>query len=297
MMRSHKTVLALVLVSIVASWASGSPDAEGQTQAADSDRTEMIAPESAAQGRDPVRFDGTVAVARPLPPLPMPRHPYQDNRGYAGAHGDSYNSGVLAAAGPLGRDMKISAFRTAHAPAFCSTQHFDHKGRIITVCVGRDRPTELLLLDPERFEVLAEHALPPMAGFYFRMDRQGRVVVPAGDMSVQTFEVEEKSGGPTWRLLERRDVSAAVPPDQRVPLTVPLDIVADWEGNWWFSVIVPAAVGYITPEGEVHSFLFEGEKIQNGLASSPDGVFFVTDKNMYAMRASAGGPEAFMRFP
>ena len=296
-MRIHTTLLALALASIAGSWASGSPHAEDQSPATHSGHAESIVPESAAQPLDLGRFDGSVAVAKPLPPLPMPRHPYQDNRGYAGAHGDSYNSGVLAAAGPLGKELKIAAFRTEHAPAFCSTQHFDHKGRIITVCVGRNKPTKLLLLDPESFEVLAEHRLPPMAGFYFRMDQQGRVVVPAGDMTVQTFEVEEKGNGLAWRMVERRDVSAAVPTGQRDPLTVPLDIVADWEGNWWFSVIAPAAVGYITPEGEVHSYLFEGEKIQNGFASSPDGVFFVTDKNMYAMRASAGGPEAFMRFP
>jgi hypothetical protein len=67
--------------------------------------------------------------------------------------------------------------------------------------------------------LLAQYDLPPMAGFYFRMDNLGRVVVPAGDMSIQTFAVEEGVDGPTWRPVERRDVSSAVPEDQRGPMT------------------------------------------------------------------------------
>lgn len=281
---------------IATSCLSGATAAGEQLHAAASSPNAEVAVAGAGNAQNVPEFQGNVAVARPLDPLPMPPHPYQDNRGYAGAHADSYNSGVIPAAGPLGRDLTVRAYRLSHAPAFCSTQHFDARGRIITVCVGRREPTRLLLLDPDSFDVLAERDLPPMGGFYFRMDQQGRVVVPAGDMSVQTFEVEESNGGYSWRLVERRDLSSAVPADQRRPLTFPLDLVADWKGNWWFSIMVPASAGYIAPDGQVQSYRFEGEKIQNGLASSPEGVFFVTDKNLYGMRASGHGPEAFMRF-
>ncbi len=243
------------------------------------------------------QFEGAVATAKPLPPLPMPSHPYQNNAGYAGAHGDSYNSGTLPAAGPLGIDMQVNAFRAEQAPAYCSTQHFDPRGRVITVCVGMTTPTHLLLLDPETMNVLSDYELPPMGGFYFRMDKQNRVIIPVGDMSIQAFEVVEESAGPVWRNVERRDVSSAVPQEQKSPMTFPLDLVADWQGNWWFSILKPAAVGYITPNGEVRSHLFEGESIANGLAADPGGVHFVTNQNLYSMVAGEDGPKVTLRLP
>ncbi|WP_317932576.1 hypothetical protein [Halioxenophilus sp. WMMB6] len=250
-----------------------------------------------APSRSVPDFEGTVATPKPLPPLPMPAHPYQNNNGYAGAHADSYNSGTIPAAGPLGKDLQVNAYRVEQHPAYCSVQHFDAKGRVITVCVGRKTATKLLLLEPETMGLLDEYELPPMAGFYFRMDQQGRVVIPVGDMSMQTFEIIENSDGPKWHLVRRQDISSAVPAEHKGPMTFPLDLVADWQGNWWFSILRPAAVGYITPEGEVHSHLFEGEVIANGLAANPEGVHFVTDHNLYSMKVGAEEPEVTLRMP
>jgi len=154
----------------------------------------------AAEKRPSADLEGAIATAKPLPPLPMPSHPFQSNQGYAGAHGDSYNSGTIPAAGPLKSDMRVRAFRSKQKPAYCSTQHFDANGRIISVCVGRKTSSRLVLLDPDSMNILAQYELPPMAGFYFRMDNQGRVVVPTGDMSIQTFEIVEKPGGPDGLL-------------------------------------------------------------------------------------------------
>jgi len=87
----------------------------------------------------------------------MPLHPFQNNKGYAGAHGDSYNSGTIPAAGPLGRNLRVTAFCSEQKPAYCSTQHFDAKGPVINVCVGRKTPSRLVLLDPDTMHVLAEY--------------------------------------------------------------------------------------------------------------------------------------------
>ncbi len=253
---------------------------------------------SKATGGGPIPdYQGEIAAVKPLPPLPMPRHPVQDNRGYAGAHGDSYNSGVIPAAGPLGKDVQVYSRMAGGGPNLCSTQHFDLKGRVVTVCVGRKEPSRLLLLDPAALDILAVHELPPMGGFYFRMDQEGRVVVPAGDLSIQVFDVDESGGQPAWRLLESHDIKQAVPESLRGTMSFPLDLVADWEGNWWFSVLKPATVGYITPDGELRSQLFEGESVENGLAADSDGVYVVTDKKLYGMRAGSRGVDVFMSFP
>ena len=242
-------------------------------------------------------FEGAVVEAKPLPPLPMPAHPFQNNNGYSGAHGDSYNSGIIPAAGPLGKNLNVKAFLSEPRPAYCSTQHFDAKGRVISVCVGRSTPSKLVLLDPDTMQPLDIVELPPMGGFYIRMDNQDRVVIPAGDMSIQTFEVVESDEGPHWNRVSRRDVLSSVPEALRVPFTFPLDMVADWEGNWWFVVQRPAAIGYITPNGEVHSKIFEGEIIANGLAADPNGIHFVTSQNLYSMRVGLEGPEVTLKMP
>ena len=290
---SEQFCLALILTLLYVGVTNAAPD-EMLNSATGAPRRSA---ETTVQNRAIAEYEGAIATARPLPPLPKPPHPHQNNEGYAGAHGDSYNSGTIPAAGPLGKNLRITAFRSEPKPAYCSTQHFDANGRVISVCVGRNNPSTLVLLDPDDMKVLAQHELPPMAGFYFRMDNQGRVVVPAGDMSIQTFEVVESAEGPDWRLVQRLDVSSAVPEELRGPMTIPLDLVADWQGNWWFSILKPAAVGYITPDGQVSSHLFEGESIVNGLAADPEGVSFVTDQNLYSMRTGEEGPEVTIQFP
>jgi len=282
----------------------------GATAQSDPPTRELAEALSMATGGGPIPdFEGEVAVARPLPPLPMPAHPYQDNRGYAGAHGDSYNSGTIPAAGPLGKDIQVHSRIAGKGPAFCSTQHFDLKGRVVTVCVGRNRPTKLLLLDPNDLEILAVHDLPPMAGFYFRMDKDGRVVVPAGDLSIQIFEIDDSGDAPDWRLVKRYDLNAAVPEELRMPstlprgeeltrpMTFPLDIVADWDGNWWFTILNPAIVGYVDKNGRVHSHIFEGETIENGLSADPEGIYVASSKKLYGLRAGDNGIDVFASFP
>jgi hypothetical protein len=241
-------------------------------------------------------FEGAPAVPRPLPPLPMPAHPVMNNHGYAGAHGDSYNSGVLPHPGPLGRATEVHSRMAGRSFSGCSTQHFDPRGRVVTVCVGF-RSTKLLLLDPRRLEVLAIQELPAFAGWYFRMDPQGSVYVPAGDMSIRIFAVDDSGTKPRWVQRERIDLNAAVPVAERDSRTFPMDLLADWQGNWWFGFRSPAVLGYRDTTGKLHTHRLEGEELENGLASSERGVFFVTDQHLYGLRAGADGPEVILKLP
>jgi len=117
-------------------------------------------------------------------------------------------------------------------------------------------------------------------------------------MSIQMFEIVDNAEGPSWNRVQYWDISSVVPPEKKHPvMTHPMDIVADWQGNWWFAIARPAAIGYVTPQGEVHSHLFEDESIANGIASDPTGVHFVTDKNLYSMVVGQDGPKVKLRFP
>ncbi len=232
-----------------------------------------------------------------LPPLPMPNHPFQDNQGMAGAHGDSYNSGVVPNAGPVSEDVRVQSRLFSSIFSGCSTQHFDAKGRIIAVCVGFHK-TSLVLLDPVDLSILAREELPAMAGWYFRLDPQGRVLVPAGDLTLRRYRIEEQGGIFDWQLDQQWDIAAAVPEDQRGMKSLPMDIVFDWQGNLWFLIWSPAVVGYVDIHtNEVIIRPLEGELIENGVGATPQGVFFVTDHNFYFVRASRQGVETVLHFP
>jgi hypothetical protein len=230
-----------------------------------------------------------VSASKPLPALPMPLHPHQDNRGMSGAHADSYNSGVVPFSGPT------SSQRTSHSRMVsalfsgCSTQHFDPQGRLISVCVGLHKST-LILLDPNDLSVLATTDLPPMSGWYFRLDKKGRVWVPAGHaMELHRYHIEENADGPAWVIDKQLNVGSAIPENERVFKSFPMDLVFDWQGNLWFTVFEPALMGYVEAgTDKVYAQRLQGEVIENGLGASKKGVFFVTDHNFYYLNAEQG---------
>lgn len=251
----------------------------------------------ATGGRALPDFIGSPARAQPLPPLPMPRHPFHNNFGYAGAHGDSYNSGTLPGAGPLGHQPKVFSRMTGALPSLCSTQHFDARGRIVTVCSGLFSRSRLLLLDGKTLKILAAHDLPKFTGFYIRFDQHGRVMVPVGDMSLQMFDVVEGPDGPRWRLVARHDLRGVLTAAELADNPFPMDIVYDWQGNLWFAIAKPAVVGFVDRAGNIHARRFGSELIENGLAADPNGVYLVTDKKFYGYRAAGNGVATFLQFP
>ena len=83
--------------------------------------------------------------------------------------------------------------------ADCASVTFDRAGRIVTICVGLDRP-RLLLLDPRTLDLLAEFPLPPRqpgaanpftdfaGGGYFYLDHLDRAVIPTTTRHIWVVE-------------------------------------------------------------------------------------------------------------
>ncbi|MBW2143876.1 MAG: hypothetical protein JRG75_05705 [Deltaproteobacteria bacterium] len=244
-------------------------------------------------------YAGVPADSKPLPAIPMPSHPFLNNRGYAGAHADSYNSGVQPHAGPLGVNPVVHSRMVSWGFGGCSTQAFDSKGRIISSGVGFLK-SRLVLLDPKDLAILATETLPFFSGWYIRLDDQGRIIIPTGDQAIRIYEIREKDSGPSFSLVNTYDLSEVIPEEgQHRFLSNPFDVVPDWNGNLWFAIFRPAIVGYVDPDtGKIHSMILSGEILENGLCASRDGVFFVTDHHLYGMREQPGKgqPEVFLKF-
>lgn len=237
-----------------------------------------------------------VTSAKPLPSLPMPKHPYQNNFGMAGAHADSYNSGVVPLPGPVSADVVVSSRMMSGLFSGCSTQNFTNEGQLVAVCVGL-HGTSLVLLDPSDLTILAREPLPKMAGWYFRLDPEGKVWVPASDFTLRRYRIEKSTGSYRWVLEKSIDIGLAVPEEQRGLKSFPMDLVFDWQGNLWFVVFEPAIVGYIEANtGKLYTQRLQGEVVENGLGASEHGVFFVTDRHFYYFNADEGIIES-SRFP
>jgi hypothetical protein len=239
------------------------------------------------------RFFGSAAIADPFFAPRVPRHPFMAPNGRSNLHNDAYQSDVYRQSGPLGRRTTTrSAFM--EGPVLtreCASITFDSRGRIVTVCVGLDRPV-LALLDPSTLEPLATFDLPPRqpgagnpftdfsGGGYFYLDNRDRAVVAT---TTRHIYVIAETPQPGFARRHDYDVSGAVADDDKLISALP-----DWRGRIWFAS-VKGVVGWVDRKsGKIHTRDL-GAPIGNSFAvDERGGVYIVTDAALYRLRAHSG---------
>ncbi len=244
------------------------------------------------EANDPPAFLGTPAKPRPISASMPPQHPYMAANGRSNLHNDAYMTDSYAGPGPLGRNMeRLSTFFAAD----CASVTFDRAGRIVTVCVGLDRP-RLLLLDPRTLDLLAEFPLPPRqpgaanpltdfaGGGYFYLDHLDRAVIPTTNRHIWVVEQTQGPLGPGFELARDYDVSGSLSVDDKLFSALP-----DWAGRiWWVSQA--GVVGTIEPGSGTIRTLDTTEQITNSFAvDETGGVYIVSDAALYRFDAGAGG--------
>ena len=243
-------------------------------------------------------FIGAPATASPIAGQLPPQHPFMAPNGRSNIHDDAYMTDTYQQPGPLGNGIQTSSGLFSRE---CASITFDSLGRIVTICVGLDRPV-LAMLDPQTFKVLATMDLPPRSpsdspfqdfssGGYFYLDDQDRAVISAANRHVLVVGETGGASNPGFVLEHDYDVSSTVPEGDALISALP-----DWSGFIWF-VSRQGVVGTIDPSsGAVHS-LDTGEAIGNSFAvDETGGVFIVTDGAMYRFdRGAAGTPQMTWR--
>jgi hypothetical protein len=101
-------------------------------------------------------FEGKAAKADPFEFPATPQHPFMAPNGLSNIHVDPYQTDTNAIRGPLGETTTDSIF-FAHE---CASITFDSQGRLVTICVGLERPI-LALLDPGTLVPLATYSGVP----------------------------------------------------------------------------------------------------------------------------------------
>jgi hypothetical protein len=221
---------------------------------------------------------------------PPPQNPFMAPNGRNNIHDDAYMTDTYRVGGPLGNGTNSSAlfFRE------CGSVLFDAQGRIVTICVGLDRPV-LALLDPHSLQVLAAMQLPvrnvggsgnPFTDFsgggYFYLDNQDRAVLPTNDRHVLEVAV---TPAPGFSVTRNYDLSSVIPSGEGI-----ISVLPDWSGRFWF-VTRQGLVGTIDRStGAVHVIRLQGEGISNSFAvDETGGVFIVSDKALYRFDADSNG--------
>jgi hypothetical protein len=210
--------------------------------------------------------------------------------GRSNIHDDAYMTDTYTVGGPLGDGAEPSTLFLRE----CGSITFDSQGRIVSICVGLDRPV-LALLDPHTLQTLAAMPLPirnvtsgsnPFTDFsgggYFYLDDQDRAVLPTNDRHLL---VVGETPAPGFQVSRDYDLSGAVPSGDAIESALP-----DWSGRFWF-VTRQGMVGTVDrASGAVRTLQLPGEGISNSFAvDETGGVFVVSDKALYRFDAGSGG--------
>jgi hypothetical protein len=199
-------------------------------------------------------------------------------------HNDAYMTDAYRRLGPLGQGTSTASALFLRE---CGSLTFDSQDRIVSVCVGLDRPV-LALIHPHTLGVIAAHDLPPRrpggdpftgfaGGGYFYLDDQDRAVVPT---TTRHVFVLEHDGGTGFELVSDFDLSGIVGEGDGIISALP-----DFKGRIWFAS-TGGVVGWVNPRnGKIRSKDL-AEPIGNSFAvDETGGVFIVTDEALYRFDA------------
>jgi hypothetical protein len=245
-----------------------------------------------------VPFEGSIAVPQPIRGVPEPpRHPFMAPNGRSNIHNDAYMTDTYRIAGPLGDGAETSSLFARE----CASVTFDSQGRIVTICVGLDRPV-LALLDPQTLATQAAMPLPirnPLSGSnpftdfsgggYFYLDNQDRAVLPTNDRHLLEVAV---TSGPSFTVTRDYDLSGVVAADDGI-----VSVLPDWSGRFWF-VSRDGIVGTVErASGAIRTLRLPGEGISNSFAvDETGGVYIVSDRALYRFDADpTGAPQLSWR--
>src|SRR5688500_352591 len=253
----------------------------------------VVAPAAGAQQPIPEgshnepAFIGSPADPQPVdaPPL-APPHPFLAPNGRSNIHDDAYMTDAYTTPGPLGRG---TTRRDVFEVRECGSVTFDSRDRIVTICVGLDRPV-LALKDPVTLATLASLDLPPRqpggghpfqdftGGGYFYLDERDRAVLAT---TTRHLYVVEQTPEPGFRIARDVDLNTVLESDDKI-----VSVLPDWSGRVWF-VAQSGVVGVVgRDEDTVHTH-DTTERITNSFAVDEEGgVFIVTDGALYRFHAA-----------
>ena len=247
-------------------------------------------------------FIGATATPKPVREAlkkPLMQHPFLAASGVNSMHNDSAQSDAYRWAGPLGHNLKVQASQFHRVTGSCVSQAFDTRGRMIGTCVT---PFGVILVarNPDTLEVLAREVITrwlPMGqkfsgGVYFHLDNEDRVLLATNDLEIQSWSLEQSGDRYRWQLEQSLSIAATLDAVRSENHLI-IDVMPDWQGNYWF-ITRAGLVGVIDRQGGGGQAIAlragaDPEGIDNALAVGSNGVFVVSSHAMYSFRRGEQG--------
>ena len=239
-------------------------------------------------------FTGKAATAHKVKPAHPPQNPFMADNPNSNIHNDTWMTDAYNRKGPLGNDLLASS--EAKSPSLCGSLAFDSKGRIVTVCPSSVAPPQARIIDPVTLETISAYDLPQATdppgtetyqnftgGGYFFLDKDDRIWVATKTDHI--FVIGQGADGNTLTLDEDFDLTTVLDPaTERISSALP-----DFDGLIWFVSKANGKIGTLDPKTGALKVLRTDEEIQNSFAVGTDGVYIVSDKRMYRLKATKKG--------
>jgi hypothetical protein len=237
-------------------------------------------------------FQGAAATAHRITPTIAPQNPFMAAGPNSNIHNDTWMTDAYTRRGPLGRSLVAGS--ESMPPALCGSLTFDSRGRIVTVCPSLFAPPQARIIDPHTLATIATYDLPNApdppgtkayqnfsGGGYFFLDNRDRIVVPTKTDHI--FVIGESADGQSLVLRRDYDVTSVLQESvERITSALP-----DFSGRIWFVSKANGKIGTVDRKTGLIKMIRLGEEIENSFAVGKGGIYIVSDRRMYRLRARA----------
>jgi hypothetical protein len=209
-------------------------------------------------------------------------------------HNDTWMTDAYNRKGPLGESPATDSY--SYPSSLCGSLAFDSQGRIISVCPSIPFPPQARIIDPDTLAPIDTLDLPTApnppgqneyqnfaGGGYFFLDQKDRIWVPTRTDHIFVIA----TAGGKLEVKRDYDLTGVLDTDtERITSALP-----DFDGNVWFVSKQNAKIGTLDPKtGKTKLIqLDDDEEIENSFSVASDGVYIVSNKRMYRLKAKGGG--------
>jgi hypothetical protein len=239
-------------------------------------------------------YQGEPAVKNPIAkPTKPEQNPFMAANPSSNIHNDSWMTDAYNRRGPLGDSPVQSSY--AYPSSLCGSLAFDSEGRIVTVCPSIPFPPQARIIDPETLAPIDTLDLPTApnppgqneyqnfaGGGYFFLDQKDRIWVATRTDHI--FMIDEGADGDTLTVKRDYDLTGVLDESsERITSALP-----DYDGRIWFVSKQNARIGTLDRKsGDVKTIrLGPGEEIENSFSVASDGVYIVSNRRMYRLKAN-----------
>ena len=201
---------------------------------------------------------------------------------------DAYNR-----KGPLGEDLQTDSY--AYPSSLCGSITFDSQGRILTSCPSIPFPPQLRIIDPDTMAPIDTLDMPTApnppntpayqnftGGGYFFLDNKDKIW--AATKTDHIYRVGFGDDGDTLTVERDYDLTGVLDADtERITSALP-----DYDGRIWFVSKANAKIGTLDRKtGDLKMIqLDDDEEIENSFSVDSNGVYIVSNKRMYKLKAN-----------